>query len=343
MTRSSRQHKIYRPFPTMPIVLWTICSLLLAIPVPSNATEQTQAAHTSSARHATPTGLAHKTIRLTAGDQGPYLTYADLLTRPPVQPVPSRPAITIRPLPPSTYPDLLKTIPIAQRTYGQETIEYLANHEIRVGDRRRSFVALTFDCEAGTHSTRQILQTLRENNVQTTFFVLGKYAYMFPEIIREMVADGHELGNHSFFHPLFYDLTPITATLEITMTEAAVDRAVGKHVPMRYFRFPYGGGSPFWRQFIAEWGYQSAFWGPDPRGWSPDKTAADIVAYVQNVAHNGDIFIFHCHAWNDVHALGDVIHVLREKGLEPTTLTQILQEVDRNVPDYVLPGTSPTP
>lgn len=303
----------------------------------SHAHNRTQTILSTPPGYVEPLGTAHKTVRLTAGDNGPYLSLSDLLAHPVVLPRSTIPHVR----PPAHYPENLKTIPIAQRAYEPETIDYLAKHEIRVGDRQKPLVALTFDCEAGTTSTRQILQTLRENNAHATFFILGKYACMYPEIIREMVTDGHELGNHSFFHPLFYDITPITATLEITMTEAAVDWAVGRHVPMRYFRFPYAGSSPYWRQFIAEWGYQSAFWGPDPRGWAPDKTPEDVIAYVRNVVRNGDIVIMHCHAWNDVHALNEVIHLLREKGLEPTTLTEILQDADRNVPGYVSPGVSP--
>lgn len=316
--------------------------LFLGLTASSNRILQAGANPNPPAHTSVPRGSGHKTIRLTAGDDGPFLSFAGLLQRP----IPSRERLlapTIKPPPSMVYPDALKSIPIAPRAYSAETIDYLARHEIFAGDRQKPLVALTFDCEAGTNSTRQILQTLRENQVHATFFVLGKYAYMYPDLIREMYVDGHELGNHSFFHPLFYAITPVTATLEITFTEAVVDWAIGAHVPMRYFRFPYGGRSPFWRQFVAELGYQSAFWGSDPKGWEAWKTPEDVAAYVQNTARNGDIFIMHCSAWNDVRALNEIIRILREKGLEPVTMSEMLAPAERDVPGYAMPGAPPPP
>lgn len=321
-------------------IAWRFISglvLFLGLTASSNGILRTHALQNPPTRFSMSLGHSHKTIRLAAGDDGPFLSFADLLKRP----IPSWERLlspTIKPPPSMVYPDALKAVPIAPRTYSEETVNYLARHEIVHGDRQKPLVALTFDCESGTNSTRQILQTLRENQVHTTFFILGKYAYMYPDLIREMVADGHELGNHSFFHPLFYDITTITATLEITFTEAAIDWAVGTHVPMRYFRLPYGGRSSFWIQFIAEWGYQSAFWGPDPKGWEAWKTPEDVIAYFQNTARSGDIFIMHCSAWNDVRALDQIICNLREKGLEPVTLTEMLTAADRNIPGYTMPG-----
>jgi peptidoglycan/xylan/chitin deacetylase (PgdA/CDA1 family) len=161
---------------------------------------------------------------------------------------------------------------------------------------------------------------------------------MFPDIIREIAADGHEFGNHSFFHPLYYDIAPITATQEVTYTEAVLDWAVGEHVPMRYFRFPYGGRNAPLRTLVAELGYQSSFWDLDPRGWEPHVTAADVVDYIRFTARNGGIVIMHCGCWDDANALAEIIDVIREKGIEPGPLSDVLTAVDRDVPGYTVPG-----
>ena len=283
-----------------------------------------------------------RTIRLTAGDNGPYLSLRDLQNRP--YPGPehqlSRP---ITPPPMMEYPAFLRDVEIAPRTYTTETVTYLAQHEIRYGDRQKPTIALTFDCEAGTFSTRKIIQTLREKQVKATFFILGKYVYMFPDIVREIAADGHEFGNHSFFHPLYANITPITATQEITYTEAVLDWAVGKHIPMRYFRFPYGRSNDDLRNLVAELGYQSAFWDLDPRGWEPHVTAADVVAYIRSTAHNGGIVIMHCGCWDDANALAEVIDAIRAKGIEPGTLSAALPAEERQVPGYTLPGQPSSP
>jgi peptidoglycan/xylan/chitin deacetylase (PgdA/CDA1 family) len=151
-----------------------------------------------------------------------------------------------------------------------------------------------------------------------------------------MVADGHELGSHSFFHPLFTDIPPIQMTNEITYTEAAIAWAVGEYVPMRYFRFPYAGKNDATRRHVASLGYQSSFWDIDPRGWDPGKTAQDVVAHVQNRAHPGGTIIMHCSSVDDLNALPGVIQAVRDLGLSLGTVSEVLTPEDRDVPGYQL-------
>jgi peptidoglycan-N-acetylmuramic acid deacetylase len=149
-----------------------------------------------------------------------------------------------------------------------------------------------------------------------------------------MVADGHELGNHSFFHPQFTSLTPVSMTQEITYTEAAIAWAVGEYVPMRYFRFPYAGRNLATRRHVAALGYQSSFWDIDPRGWDPEKTAQDVVDHVHKHAHAGGTIIMHCSSIDDLRALPEVLQVISNAGLTPGTVTDALTSEDRDVPGY---------
>jgi len=172
------------------------------------------------------------------GEDGPYFSVVDLVH---YSPPPPRPTHKITPPVWTQYPDLLRDWHLDTHSYLTETITYLAQHEVHYGDRQSAFLALTFDCENETGATRRILETLRHENTHATFFLTGRYAYMWPEVAREIVEDGHEIGNHSFFHPLFTGVSAITATMEITYTEAAISRSVGTEVPMRFFGFPYAG------------------------------------------------------------------------------------------------------
>ena len=278
----------------------------------------------------------HRPLTLTAGDRGPFFTLADLKS---YTPPPTKPHSRTTPPVWKVYPLELRTYSPLPRAYTPETIQYLAQHEIRDGDPLAPYVALTFDCETGPGSTRQILQTLAVEEVKGTFFVLGRYAYARPEITRQIAEQGHEIANHSFFHPRFTDIDLITATLEITYTEAAVARAVGEAVPMRYLRFPYGGRNWATKEHAAAWGYQSAFWNLDPKGWEPDKTPQDVVDYIRRTVHPGGIVILHCSSWNDARALPEIIRIIRDKGLEPGSLSDVLTEEDSNVPGYAQPGS----
>jgi peptidoglycan/xylan/chitin deacetylase (PgdA/CDA1 family) len=270
-------------------------------------------------------------IRLTAGDEGPFFSLKDLAAYIPPRSRPA-PRWEIRPPVWKEYPAVLDTIPIVPREYSSETIEYLATHRIRSGDPEKRAMSLTFDCESGAQNTSRMLDTLREFQVPATFFVLGRYVYQYPELAQRMVADGHEIGNHSFFHPLFTAISPVTATLEITYTEAVVDWAVGRHVPMRYFRFPYAGRNDALLHHVAALGYQTASWDIDPRGWEPGKSGSDVIEHVRAKAHNGGILLMHCNAVADAEALPEVLQLVREMGIEWVPLHEVLGEESRTVP-----------
>jgi peptidoglycan/xylan/chitin deacetylase (PgdA/CDA1 family) len=264
-------------------------------------------------------------VRLSASDEGPFFSLQDLSAYAPPARQPA-PRWEIRPPVWKEYPALLDTIPLPPRHYTAETIDYLATHRVRSGDPQRRAMSLTFDCESSAQNTLRMLDTLREYEVPATFFVLGQYVYQYPELAQRMVADGHELGNHSFFHPLFTAISPVTATLEITYTEAVVDWAVGRHVPMRYFRFPYAGRNDALLRFVATLGYQTMSWDIDPRGWEPGKTGNDVVEHVRAKAHNGGILLMHCKAVPDADALPEVLQLVRDMGMEWVPLHELMAE-----------------
>lgn len=327
--------------------LWQICNvgtrrnhlrvalLLLALLVLLASRLSTARAGDPQGKLTVPLPFPSHSARLTAGDQGPFFSLSDLETY--VPPPPKPPPWKIPPPVWQEYPTLLDSVPVSMPTYAPETVEYLAGHEVRYGDRSGSYVALTFDCESGPSSTVHILNTLRDQDARATFFLLGKFAFLHPEIVRQMVAGGNELGNHSFFHPLFTESTSITVTQELTYTQAAVNWALGQPLPMRYVRFPYGGRNDALRTHAATLGYQSAFWDIDPRGWEPDKGQQDVVDHVRRTAHAGGIVIMHCGCWDDAYALAGVIQAIRERGLLPGTLSDVLSPQDREVPGYASP------
>jgi peptidoglycan/xylan/chitin deacetylase (PgdA/CDA1 family) len=272
--------------------------------------------------------VTNRSVCIDPGNDGRCFTLADLRER----------ASKWRIPPPvwNKYPAALDKVPLVGRTYAPETIAYLAAHRIRYGDPGSKTIALTFDCEIRPALTMDILETLRQERVHATFFVQGKFAYQNPDVIRRMVADGHELGSHSFFHPLFTDLTPLEMTREMTYTEAAIAWAVGEYVPMRYFRFPYAGENDATRRHVASLGYQSSAWDIDPRGWDPQNTAQDVVENVRQAAHAGGTIIMHCGSVDDLRALPQILRVIRDRGLKPGTVTDVLKPEDRDVPGYQL-------
>lgn len=100
-------------------------------------------------------------------------------------------------------------------------------------------VALTFDDGPLPPFTEQILDILRDRKVRATFFVCGRNAELYPDIVRRIAAEGHTLGNHTFSHPYLFFLSRSRMAEEVDRTQAAIEKLTG-HRP-KLFRPPYGG------------------------------------------------------------------------------------------------------
>src|SRR5690606_23326586 len=93
----------------------------------------------------------------------------------------------------------------------------------RWGQAADKLIALTFDDGPSRKFTPKILRILREKNAKATFFVVGANAALEPDILREIYADGHDIGNHTFTHP---DLTAAPAAqldLELNATQRVIE------------------------------------------------------------------------------------------------------------------------
>ena len=87
-------------------------------------------------------------------------------------------------------------------------------------------VALTFD-DGPSPDTLKILEILRLADTKATFFVVGKEAEKYPEIVKKIVEDGHEIGNHSYSHPIYLFCTPEKTCRELEKTQEIIKTAVG--------------------------------------------------------------------------------------------------------------------
>lgn len=136
-------------------------------------------------------------------------------------------------------------------------------------------MALTFDGGAEADATEEILDTLKSRGVRTTIFLTGQYIGRHPDLVRRMVRDGHEIGNHTFSHS---HLTTFAAnrrhetlpgvTKEFMQSELREAARLFEEVagtPMSpYWRAPYGEHNPAIRRWAAEIGYLHVGWTRDP-------------------------------------------------------------------------------
>jgi cellulose synthase/poly-beta-1,6-N-acetylglucosamine synthase-like glycosyltransferase/peptidoglycan/xylan/chitin deacetylase (PgdA/CDA1 family)/spore germination protein YaaH len=100
-------------------------------------------------------------------------------------------------------------------------------------------VALTFDDGPDQEWTPQILDILKAKGVKASFFVIGDNAESYPDLVQRIVAEGHDLGNHTFTHPNLGEFPDVLVKLEINANQRLIEALTGRS--MRLFRAPYMG------------------------------------------------------------------------------------------------------
>lgn len=186
-------------------------------------------------------------------------------------------------------------------------------------------VAVTLDMGSIGDATLDVLQTLKANGVHATFFVTGKWAEQNPDLLRAIVAGGHEVGNHTYSHPDFTTLGPQQMADELNHTESIVKSIAGVS-PRPYWRPPYGAYNAAVLREAKSFGYETIYWTVDGLDWRDDTTVASVIARDVKGADGGSIILMHGGLPKAAQALPSVLKQLRAKGLQPTSLSDVLDQ-----------------
>jgi peptidoglycan/xylan/chitin deacetylase (PgdA/CDA1 family) len=179
-------------------------------------------------------------------------------------------------------------------------------------------VALTFDDGPDPVDTPRLLDLLREKDVKATFFVVGRRADQYPEIVRRAWVEGHLVANHTWSHDsLFCFLMPRRLRAEIERCTESVRRSCGFRP--RFFRSPVGLRHPLLAPYLESLGLEYISW--TIRTFDTFTTDASVLAQrILNKAACGDIILLHDHLPRGtgamLEALPRVIDELRKRGLE---------------------------
>ena len=185
-------------------------------------------------------------------------------------------------------------------------------------------IYLTLDEGYEYGCTPSILQTLKEKNVKAVFFVTKPYAEKDPELVRQIIADGHILGNHSVTHP--------AKGLPSQSVEEQTQEVMGLHeyikqnydYDMFLFRFPAGKFSEQSLAVLNNCGYRSVFWSFAYLDYDvnnqPDE--AESLQKMIDKLHPGAIYLLHAESWTNTNVLGQFIDKAREAGYEFALYTE---------------------
>lgn len=205
---------------------------------------------------------------------------------------------------------------------------------IESGPNDRLEVALTFDAGADKGYASDILDLLRDEGIHATFGMTGQWASEHPELVQRMVAEGHQLINHTWDHASLTGantglppMTPEQVTQELTDTANLVRDITGGYELRPYFRPPYGDYDEASLGYLYDNGYYlSIWWTCDTHGWD-GWGSEKIIDYCTTNISQHEILLLHvgAAAAGDFEALPGLIDFFRDNGYTFVTIEQMLQ------------------
>ena len=151
-------------------------------------------------------------------------------------------------------------------------------------------MALTFDDGPHPVYTPKILDILKENNIRATFFLIGENAEKHPEIVRRIIAEGHEIGNHTYSHPHLQKINEKQLTKELKKTEDLLLDKFGYRPVL--FRPPEGFCCAAVKNCASNMNYTLTLWDIDTTDWAHNPVK-NIVNTVTSNAGDGRIILCH--------------------------------------------------
>lgn len=191
-------------------------------------------------------------------------------------------------------------------------------------------LAMTFDDGPHPSLTPKLLDILKERNIKCTFFVIGKNAQMYPHIIRRMIAEGHEVANHTWTHCSLTSRSDAQIRSELKQSEDALVN-VANYRP-HLIRPPYGAINERIKNLMfAEFGYSTIMWSVDPQDWRRPGVSV-VTSRLVSGAHPGAIMLAHDIHPPTIQAMPSMFDQLLAKGYQFVTVSQLMNMEKANMP-----------
>ncbi len=187
-------------------------------------------------------------------------------------------------------------------------------------------IALTFDDGPGPKNTAQVLEILKKNNIKATFFMVGQMVKYFPQIAKQVAADGHVIGNHTWHH-WYFQMDGATAASEIDRTADIIYKTTGEKTTL--FRPPGGFLNNGLAQYAKNKKYAVMMWSEE--SGDAERRSPQVPMLVKNVlkySKPGAIVLLHDGGGNrskSVKALPEMIAGLKAQGYRFVTIPQLLE------------------
>lgn len=199
-------------------------------------------------------------------------------------------------------------------------------------------IAITFDDGPDPVLTPRLLDLLKQRGIHATFFLVGRNAAAYPDVVRRIADEGHELGNHSWSHPLLTQLGKDSVESQLRRTHDAIVKACGT-APLLY-RPPYGAVSVSQRARIEKsFGYSAILWDVDPQDWKHPRSAQKVYDAIHKQTRAGSIILCHDIHETTIAAMPATLDDLLARGYRFATVTQLIAY--STPPEFVGPPAPP--
>ncbi len=192
---------------------------------------------------------------------------------------------------------------------------------IRRGRPEGNRMALTFDDGPSPGVTDRILDELKQRGLHATFFMIGQKVAAAPDLARRVLAEGHDVANHTYSHPDLTSLPEAKAAEEIQKMQDVMAELL-HHKPV-WFRPPFGSFRRTQMPLVHERGLRTVIWSVDSGDWALPGEAKILETILQNTKP-GSIIVCHDLHGQTADVIGRVLDGLVERGLSPVTMTALM-------------------
>lgn len=191
-----------------------------------------------------------------------------------------------------------------------------------MGNKEQKLVYLTFDLGYEAGYTPKILEVLKQNEVKATFFITAHYVNTQPDLVKQMIDEGHIIGNHTVNHKSMPSCSLETIKKEVMDLHSAIYDKFGYE--MKFIRPPKGEYSERTVAYTNTLGYTSVMWSFGYDDWDEKKQGREEYGkkkILDNV-HNGEIMLLHATSKDNANILEDVIKEIKNMGYEFRNIDQ---------------------
>ncbi|MCR5652686.1 MAG: polysaccharide deacetylase family protein [Ruminococcus sp.] len=188
-------------------------------------------------------------------------------------------------------------------------------------DTKKKVCSISFDAAWGNEQTDTLLDILDENDVKTTFFLVGDWVKKYPDSVKKIYEKGHDVGNHSSTHAYMTQLPRDKMTKELNDCSSEIKKLTGKSPTL--FRPPYGDYNNDVVETVNTLGMYCVQWNIDSLDWK-DPSADRIVQNCVSKLDRGSIILLHNGAKNTPEALPKIIEAIKTKGYKIVPISKLL-------------------